>query len=369
MKLSHPKKTPFYDKHVAAGAKMAEFAGYLMPIRYDGDIVEHQRVRTNVGVFDVSHMGEFFVSGPGALEFLQKTTVNDVSKLAIHQAQYSAMCKPDGGIVDDLIVYRFENKYMLVVNASNLEKDFNWLKSHCPASVQLENKSDAIALLAIQGPNAKEVVQSLTKTNLSEIKFYWFREGEVDGVPMTISRTGYTGEKGFELYFDGQHAYRIWNAIMHAGEKYHIGLAGLGARDTLRLEMKYCLYGNDIDETTHPLEAGLGWITKLNKGDFLGREVMQKAKTDGLKRKLIGIEVEGRIPARHGYEILKDGRKIGTVTSGTFSPTLQKAVAMAYVETPYAENGTSFTVDARGRELSAKVIPTPFYSGDPSTDF
>ena len=360
------KKTPFYDKHVAAGAKMAEFAGYYMPIRYDGDIAEHQRVRTNVGVFDVTHMGEFYVSGDGALDFLQKMTVNDVSKLALHQAQYSAMCKPDGGIVDDLIVYRFANKYMLVVNASNMEKDFNWLKSHCPSNVKLENVSDRISLLAIQGPNAKNVLQQLTPVNLSNIKFYWFDEGEVDGVPMTISRTGYTGEIGFELYFDEKYSDKIWNAIMKAGEKYNIGLAGLGARDTLRLEMKYCLYGNDIDETTHPLEAGLGWITKLNKGDFNGRDVMLKAKEKGLSRMLVGLEIEGKVPARHGYEVMKDGKKVGVITSGTFSPTLQKAIAVAYVEKSLTANGTELTVNARGRSLSAKVIPTPFYNGDPS---
>lgn len=345
---------------------MAEFAGYYMPIRYDGDIAEHQRVRTNVGVFDVTHMGEFYVSGEGALDFLQKMTVNDVSKLALHQAQYSAMCKPDGGIVDDLIVYRFANKYMLVVNASNMEKDFNWLQSHCPSNVKLENVSDTIALLAIQGPNARNVLQQLTPVNLSDIKFYWFDEGEVDGVPMTISRTGYTGEIGYELYFDEKYADKIWNAIMKAGEKFNIGLAGLGARDTLRLEMKYCLYGNDIDETTHPLEAGLGWITKLNKGDFNGRDVMMKAKEKGLARLLVGLEIEGKIPARHGYEILKDGKKVGVITSGTFSPTLQKAIAVAYVEKGLSANGTALTVNARGRSLSAKVIPTPFYNGDPS---
>lgn len=360
------KKTPFYDKHVAAGAKMAEFAGYYMPIRYDGDIVEHQRVRTNVGVFDVTHMGEFYVSGGGAMEFLQKMTVNDVSKLALHQAQYSAMCKPDGGIVDDLIVYRFADKFMLVVNAANLEKDFNWLKSHCPANVKLENVSDTIALLAIQGPNAQNVLQQLTSVNLSNIKFYWFDEGEVDGVPMTISRTGYTGEIGYELYFDEKYGDKIWNAVMKAGEKYNIGLAGLGARDTLRLEMKYCLYGNDIDETTHPLEAGLGWITKLKKGDFNGRDVMLKAKEKGLTRLLIGLEVDGKIPARHGYEVMKDGEKVGIITSGTFSPTLQKAIAMAYVDTRFSEIGTTLTVNARGRSLTAKVIPTPFYNGNPS---
>ncbi len=367
--MTTAKKTPFYDKHIAANAKMAEFGGYLMPIRYDGDIVEHQRVRTGVGVFDVSHMGEFIVRGEGALEFLQKVTVNDVSKLEINQAQYSAMCKPDAGIVDDLIVYRYADHYMLVVNASNLEKDFNWLKSNCPSNISLTNISDQTALIAVQGPHAKEIIQSLTKTNLTEIKFYWFREGELAGVPMTISRTGYTGEKGCELYFDVKYADQVWDAVMKAGAKFNIGLAGLGARDTLRLEMNYRLYGNDMDETIHPLEASLGWITKLHKGAFLGRDVLQKVKADGVKRKLVGMEIEGKVPARHGYEIFKDGNKIGVITSGTFSPSLQKAIAVGFVETSFADNGTSVVIKVRDRELSAKVVPTPFYNGDPSSDW
>ena len=365
-----PKKTPFYDKHVAAGAKMMDFAGYMMPVRYDGDIAEHQRVRTNVGVFDVSHMGEFLVMGQGAMEFIQKMTINDVSKMADTQAQYSAMCQPDGGIVDDLIVYKYTDaKWMLVVNASNLDKDFNWLNAHCPADVKLMNISDHTALLAIQGPNSKNVLQPLTHTDLADIKFYWFREGELAGVPMTISRTGYTGEKGFELYFDARRADTVWDAVMKAGEKFNIGLAGLGARDTLRLEMNYRLYGNDMDELAHPLEASLGWITKLSKNEFIGKDALARAKADGLRRKLIGIEVEGRVPARHGYDVMKDGRKVGVITSGTFSPSLQKAIAVAYVETALAKEGTELTVNARGRELKAKVVPTPFYKGDPTSDW
>lgn len=360
------KKTPFYDHHLAANAKMAEFAGYWMPIRYDGDLVEHHRVRTNVGVFDVSHMGEFFVHGEGALDFLQRMTVNDVSKLAVFQAQYSAMCMDHGGIVDDLIVYRFPDKFMLVVNASNLRKDFEWLSSHCPKDVRLVNASDETALLAVQGPNARKVLQKLTKVDLSRIRFYWFAEGELAGIPMTISRTGYTGEVGYELYFDARFGDSVWNAVMDAGKEVGIGLAGLGARDTLRLEMKYCLYGNDIDETTHPLEAGLGWITKLNKGDFLGKAVMVKAKSEGLKRMLVGLEVDGKVPARHGYEVHKDGKKVGIVTSGTFSPSLEKSIAMAYVDTAFSGTGTSLTVKGRGRDLAARVCPTPFYNGDPT---
>ncbi len=366
MSDTNAKKTPFYDHHVAANAKMAPFAGYWMPIRYDGDMAEHNRVRTTVGVFDVSHMGEFYVRGDGALEFLQKMTVNDVTKLAVYQAQYSAMCMDDGGIVDDLIVYRFPDKFMLVVNASNLEKDFNWLASHCPKDVSLENVSDATALLAVQGPRSREVLQTLTQVDLSRIRFYWFAEGEIAGTRMTISRTGYTGELGFELYFDARHGDKIWHAVMEAGKGHQIGLAGLGARDTLRLEMKYCLYGNDIDETTHPLEAGLGWITKLNKGEFMGRDVMMKAKAEGLKRSLIGLEVEGRVPARHGYDVFKDGKKVGVVTSGTFSPTLQKSIAMAYVATGLTDVGTPLTIQVRGRDINARVCPTPFHNSDPT---
>lgn len=362
------KKTPFYDFHVAAGAKMVEFGGYMMPVRYDGDIVEHQRVRTGVGLFDVSHMGEFIVTGGGALDFLQNVTVNDVSRLEIHQAQYSAMCKPDGGIVDDLIVYRYPDKYMLVVNASNLEKDFAWLKSHCPSDVKLENVSDGIALLAIQGPKSKDLVQSIADIDVGAIQFYWFDEGAIAGNPVTISRTGYTGERGYELYFDAGYAASIWQAVMKAGEKFGLGLCGLGARDTLRLEMNYRLYGNDIDETTNPLEASLGWITKLKKGNFIGLDVLQKTKNEGLKRKLVGLEIEGRIPARHGYDVMSGGKKIGFITSGTFSPTLQKAIATAYVETPFAKNGTSLVVNARGRDIVARVVPTPFYPGDPGKD-
>ena len=364
--MNEIKKTPFYDKHVAAGAKMAEFAGYWMPIRYDGDIVEHQRVRTKVGLFDVSHMGEFYVTGDGATDFLQQVTVNDVSKLAIFQAQYSAMCKPDGGIVDDLIVYRYPDKYMLVVNASNLQKDFDWLKLNCPADAKLEDRTSDVALLAVQGPKSRDLLSKLTKVNLGQIKFYWFAVGDVAGMPATISRTGYTGELGFELYFDAKDALKMWDAVMDAGREFEIGPAGLGARDTLRLEMKYCLYGNDIDETTHPLEAGLGWITKLKKGDFIGRAVIEKAKTGGLKRMLVGLEVDGRVPARHGYDVIKDGNKIGTVTSGTFSPSLQKAIAMAYVSKEWAAEGSSLEISARGRSLTARVVKTPFYDGDPS---
>jgi len=254
------------------------------------------------------------------------------------------------------------------VNASNLEKDFAWLQTHCPPDVRLENVSDRIALLAIQGPKSRDLVQSMTKTDISAIKFYWFDEGEIAEVPVTLSRTGYTGERGYELDFEAKHAKAIWNAVTQTGEKFGLGLCGLGARDTLRLEMNYRLYGNDIDETTHPLEASLGWITKLKKGEFIGCEAILEAKTEGLKRKLIGLEIEGRIPARHGYDVMSKGNKIGTVASGTFSPTLQKAIATAYVELPFAENGTSLIVNARGRDVTARVVPTPFYPGDPSKD-
>lgn len=356
-----PKKTELYDTHVKHGGKMIDFAGYLMPVRYDGDILEHQRVRSGVGVFDVSHMGEFFVKGAGAESFLQKLTVNDVSKLAVGQAQYSAVCNENGGIIDDLIVYRFPDRYMVVVNASNRAKDLDWFKKWCPADVEVIDQSDEISLIAVQGPKAEAVLQDLTDVSLSDIKFYWFAEGEIGGCPAVISRTGYTGEPGFELYVENGVATRLWEAIFKAGRPFEIGPAGLGARDTLRLEMKFCLYGNDIDETTHPIEAGLGWITRTNKGDFIGRDSIMKAKEDGILRTLVGFEVEGRIPPRHGYEIASENGPVGHVTSGSYSPSLEKGIGMGYVKVERSGVGTPIVIKARNREIPAQVVKTPFY--------
>jgi len=355
------KKTALYDTHVSRGAKMVEFGGFLMPVQYRGIIEEHRKVRTTVGVFDVSHMGEFEIRGSGALNFLQRMTINDAATLDVNQAQYSAMCYPHGGIVDDLIVYRLADHYMLVVNAGNLQKDFDWLQQHVDGNTQLINISDETSLLAVQGRHAQATLQKLTKMDLSAIKYYWFAQGEMAGVPVFISRTGYTGEDGFEVGFPAYHSKKMWDAIFEAGAPFDIEPIGLGARDTLRLEMKFCLYGNDIDETTLPIETGLGWITKLDKGDFFGREPIAKMKAGGIPRTLVGFEVDGRAIARHGYPILKDGKTIGKVTSGTFSPSLEKAIGLGLIETAHNQIGAEISIDARGRMAGARIVKTPFY--------
>lgn len=360
------KRTPFFSIHQRLGAKIVPFAGYEMPVQYSGIVEEHHTVRNTVGVFDVSHMGEFFVEGPQALSFLQQVTINDVSKLVPGKAQYSAMCYDNGGIVDDLLVYRLaEDSFMVVVNAANIDKDWEWMKSHCPSEVKFENKSDNIALLAIQGPKSQVTLQKLTQVNLSSIPYYHFVQGTLAGVDMIISRTGYTGELGFEIYFDGVHAENIWDAIFDAGKEFNIAPIGLGARDTLRLEMGYCLYGNDIDQTTHPLEAGLGWITKLDKGEFIGKAAIQQAKADGLKRKLVGLMLNDKAIPRHGYSIiLADGFAIGTVTSGTFSPSLGKGIAMGYVSLSHSTVGSPVYIEVRGKKVEARVVQTPFLKKD-----
>ena len=358
---SNIKKTAFYDLHLQHGGKLVEFAGYLMPVQYRGIIDEHRQVRNSVGVFDVSHMGEFEVRGKGALEFLQRVTINDVSKLAEYQAQYSAICYPDGGIVDDVIVYRWPDHYMMVVNASNIEKDFNWLMQYKTPAVELCDVSEHYSLLAVQGRNAQATLQKVAGVDLAAIKYYWFAAAEIAGVPAFISRTGYTGEDGFEIGFATKHSEKNWGAIFTAGKEFGIEPIGLGARDTLRMEMKYCLYGNDIDQTTNPLEAGLGWITKLDKGDFIGREAMAKMKAAGIPRKLVGFEMDGKNIARHGYPILKDGAAIGHVTSGTFSPSLEKSIGLGYVASAHSAVGTQLTIDIRGRVAAGRIVKTPFY--------
>ena len=356
------KQTAFYEIHKALGAKIVEFAGFEMPVQYSGIIDEHLTVRNKVGVFDVSHMGEFEVRGKDGLQFLQKVTVNDVSKLTQGKIQYSAMCYADGGIVDDLLVYNVGGHYMLVVNASNIDKDFKWLQSQLKGDVQLKNVSDDFSLLAIQGPRSRELLQKLTDVQLAAIEYYHFKRGTVAGVPMIISRTGYTGELGFEIYFDATPVTgkKVWEAIFAAGKEFGVAPIGLGARDTLRLEMGFCLYGNDIDQTTHPLEAGLGWITKLDKGEFLGRGPMLKAKESGLKRKLVGLTLPEKNIARHGFPITSKGSAIGQITSGTFSPSLQKSVAMGYVGSSYGEPGSCITVSIRGKDIQATIVKVPF---------
>lgn len=358
------KTTPFTETHIALGAKMHEFAGYNMPIEYSGIINEHLTVCNAVGVFDVSHMGEFWVKGPNALAFLQQVTSNNVASLAIGKAQYTCFPNEEGGIIDDLLVYHYEpEKYLLVVNAANIEKDWNWCVSQNAIGAELENASDRMAQLAIQGPKALEVLQKLTPVNLSEIPYYAFTTGEFAGQKeVIISNTGYTGAGGFELYFYPEAGQAIWKAIFEAGASEGIKPIGLGARDTLRLEMGFCLYGNDLSDTTSPLEAGLGWITKFVDGkDFTSRALLEKQKADGLKRKLVAFELVDRGIPRHGYELVNgEGEKIGEVTSGTMSPTRKIGIGMGYVKTAYAALGTEIYIDVRGRKLKAVVVKPPF---------
>lgn len=339
---------------------MVEFAGYMMPIQYSSMIEEHKKVREGVGIFDVSHMGEIEIRGPRALEFINSITINDASKLSINQAQYTAMCDADGGLVDDLICYRFEDYYLLVVNASNVAKDYQWILENRIDHVDIENISDRITQLAIQGKDAEEILQKLTDVDLATIKFYWFQEGALADVNMIISRTGYTGEPGFEIYFDKASSESVWNKIIEEGRPFDITPIGLGARDTLRLEKKYCLYGNDIDHTTSPLEAGLGWITKFDKGDFIGRDALLKIKENGLKRKLIGFICQDKRIPRHQYQISKSGVEIGHVTSGCYSPILEENIGLGYVAIDQALVGNEIVIEARGRELPARIVKTPF---------
>lgn len=360
------KNTPLVQKHEALGAKMAEFAGYNMPISYAGIKVEHQTVREAVGVFDVSHMGEFMVKGEGALELIQKVTSNDVSKLSIGDAQYSCFPNGKGGIVDDLLVYRLgEKEYMLVVNASNIDKDWNWINEHNTFGAELSNVSDDFALLAVQGPKAAEALQSLTDVDLSAVKYYTFKQGKFAGLDnIILSATGYTGSGGFELYIPNDAAEAVWEAVFEAGKDYGIAPIGLGARDTLRLEMGYCLYGNDIDDTTSPLEAGLGWITKLKKGDFIDSDLLKQQKSEGTTRRLVGFEMIDRGIPRHDY-IIEDaeGNEIGKVTSGTQSPSLGKAIGLGYVSTPFTKAGTEIYIAIRKKKIKAAVVKLPFYKG------
>ena len=359
------KSTPFTHKHISLGAKMAEFAGYNMPISYTGINDEHAAVRNNCGVFDVSHMGEFILKGEGALDLIQRVTTNDASKLTNGKAQYSCLPNKDGGIIDDLLVYCVEeNKvYMLVVNASNIEKDWNWIQHHNTAGVEMHNISDKTCLLAIQGPNATKILQPLTEMDILNLKYYTFTKGVFAGVEnVLVSATGYTGAGGIEIYFEDKDgaADKIWDAIFEAGKASGIKPVGLGARDTLRLEKAFCLYGNDIDDTTNPLEAGLGWITKFTK-EFTAKSIIEKVKADGVKRKLVGFEMIDRGIPRHDYKI-KDaaGNEIGKVSSGTQSPSLQKAIGLGYVTVEHSAFDSEIFVEVRDKLLKAKVVKVPF---------
>ena len=360
------KNTPLVKKHEALGAKMAEFAGYNMPISYAGIKVEHKTVREGVGVFDVSHMGEFMVKGEGALDLIQKVTSNDASKLSIGDAQYSCFPNGKGGIVDDLLVYRLaESEYMLVVNASNMDKDWNWINEQNTFGAELSNVSDDYALLAVQGPKAAEALQSLTDVDLSAVKYYTFKQGKFAGLDnIILSATGYTGSGGFELYIPNEAAEAVWDAVFEAGKDFGIAPIGLGARDTLRLEMGYCLYGNDIDDTTSPLEAGLSWITKLKKGDFIDSDYLKQQKANGTTRRLVGFEMVERGIPRHDYIIEDvDGNVIGKVTSGTQSPSLGKAIGLGYVNKPFVKSGSEIYIAIRKKKVKAVVVKLPFYKG------
>jgi aminomethyltransferase len=357
------KNTALTQTHIALGAKMVPFAGYNMPVQYAGINVEHETVRKAVGVFDVSHMGEFILKGEGALDLIQKVTSNDASKLYDGKIQYSCLPNEQGGIVDDLLVYRIDEKtYMLVVNASNIQKDWDWISKYNSYGVDMKDISDRTSLLAVQGPNAAQALQSLTDIDLSAMEYYTFQKGKFAGVDnVLISATGYTGAGGFEIYFDNEHADVIWKAIFEAGALFGIQPIGLGARDTLRLEMGFCLYGNDIDDTTSPLEAGLGWITKFTK-DFVNSANLSAQKQDGVKRKLVGFEMLERGIPRHDYEICDAaGNTIGKVTSGTQSPSLQKAIGLGYLATDFAKEDSEIFIKIREQLVKAHVVKFPFY--------
>ncbi len=355
------KSTPLTAVHESLGARMVPFAGYRMPVQYSGIIPEHRAVRSSVGIFDLSHMGEFEVRGPGTLDFLERVTTNEVGSLRTYQCQYSLLMNEQGGIVDDLIVYHLPEGAMLVVNAANIDKDFAWLQKHCPPSVQLINRSDEIALVAVQGPKAQEVVARLIECDLDEIAYYHAAEGTVNGHRIIFSRTGYTGEDGFEIYVPNELAESCWQAAMDAGREFGILPIGLGARDTLRLEMKYALYGNDIDESTNPIEAGLGWVVKPDKAqDFIGKNHILAAKASGPKRKLSAFVMEEKAIPRSHCEIRVNGSTVGHVTSGTHSPSLDRGIGLGYIDAAHAKIGARIEIVIRDKAAPATVVKAPF---------
>jgi aminomethyltransferase len=354
------RRTPFYDKHVALGAKIVPFAGYEMPVTYPiGLIAEHKAVRERAGLFDVSHMGEFIIRGERAVDFVNYVTTNDVGALVIGQVHYSTILNDRGTIEDDCLVYRFADKIMMVVNASNVAKDFAHIARHADSfGVTIEDVSDSMGLLALQGPKAAAMLQTLTETDLAPIKYYHFTEGDIAGMPMIISRTGYTGEDGFELYHDVKYSDKLWDALMAAGD---VTPAGLGCRDTLRLEMGMALYGNDIDDTVTPLEANLAWLVKLKKGAFVGSDVLNAQKANGLSKKLVGFTLGDRNIARHGYPVFANGQASGVVCSGSMSPTLGIPIGTAYVPTELSKEGSTIEVEIRGKRVPATIVKPPFY--------
>ena len=357
------KKTPLHEEHLGLGAKMVPFAGYEMPVQYTSGITaEHEAVRDAAGLFDISHMGEFIVRGPQALDLVQRVTVNDASVLAHGQCQYSAMCREDGGILDDVVVYRMVDSYMIVVNASRRTVDWDWFSTQSAGlQVALEDRSDETGLLAIQGPNAEEILQPLTDTNLEDVRYYWFTEGTVAGREAIISRTGYTGEDGFEIYVSNEDSRWVWNVLLEHGRSLDLHPVGLGARDSLRLEVGFPLYGNDLDQEHTPFEGRLDWLVKLNKGDFSGRQALIRQKKEGLKRQLIGISLSERGFPRPGYPIVYNGEDVGAVTSGTVSPTLGFGIAMGYVPVDLATDETVLGIRIRDKVIPGSVNRPPFY--------
>lgn len=356
------KHTPFYPKHIEAGAKLVNFAGFEMPLQYKGIIPEHLKIRKDVGVFDVSHMGRVEIRGRDALRCVNWLITNDASVLVPYQTQYTAMCYPAGGIVDDLVVYNLPDKFLLVVNAANTEKDYNWMTENKVGDAEIIDRTSEISQLAVQGPISEKFLQKLTTFDLSKIEYYHSAYCRIADEEVFISRTGYTGEDGFELYIPAEKSLKIWDALFEEKEDFDLEPIGLGARDTLRLEMKYCLYGNDIDASTNPFEAGLGWITKLNKSeDFIGAEALKRIKERGVEQKLIGFEMEGRDIPRPHFKILKEGKEIGQVTSGTYSPSLKKGIGMGYVKIEYTSTETEIDILIRGKEAKAMIIKPPFY--------
>jgi len=355
------KKTKLNQVHADLGAKLINFGGWHMPVQYTGILDEHRAVRQKCGLFDVSHMGEILIEGENALEMVQKLITNNAQKLEDEQILYSPMCYPDGGIVDDLLVHRINaNKYLLVVNAANTDKDWQWIQDNAIDNVNMENVSDDYAQLALQGPDSKDLLAEITDIDLDSMKYYWFTFGKVGGVEVLLSRTGYTGELGYEIYVAPDEVKGIWSKLMDKGESYGLQPVGLGARDTLRLEKNMCLYGNDISKDTHPLEAGLGWTVDLEKEDFIGKEALLKVKEEGYNKKLVGFKVLGRGIPRHGYKIEAKGEIIGEVTSGSFSPTLEENIGLGYVKKDYSKPGQKVAVKVRKREVEVEVVETPF---------
>jgi aminomethyltransferase len=357
------KKTPLSSIHEELGARMIDFSGWYMPVQYKSIIEEHNAVRENSGLFDLYHMGEFWITGKDAMKNVQKIVTQNIEAISDRQIAYSPMCRPDGTIVDDLLVYRWnEYKFLLVVNAANIEKDYKWIKSQLEGEVELKDDSEGTGLIAIQGPDAESILQKITKQRLKSIKFYWFTTGHAAGVECIISRTGYTGEDGFELYYPAEKSAEIWNALMEAGKENGLRPIGLGARDTLRLEARLMLYGNDIDDTTTPIEANMNWTVKFSKGSFNGSDVLKKQKENGVEKTIVGFELGKGPAARNGYQILKDGKPVGKVTSGTMSPTLKKNIGLGYVPPELSKIGTRLDIEIRNKNYSATVIETPFYS-------